>query len=58
MASNKLQVSDFDFDDIKANLKSFLQNQSEFQDYDFEGSGFAVLIRLTCLQYTLPRFQC
>jgi len=31
MASNKLQVSDFDFDDIKANLKSFLQDQSEFQ---------------------------
>jgi hypothetical protein len=46
MASNKLQVSDFDFDDIKANLKSFLQDQSEFQDYDFEGSGFAVLIDL------------
>jgi len=46
MASNKLTVSDFDFDDIKANLKSFLQDQSEFQDYDFEGSGFAVLIDL------------
>ena len=46
MASNKLQVSDFDFDDIKANLKSFLQDQSEFQDYDFDGSGFAVLIDL------------
>jgi len=46
MASNKLQVSDFDFDNIKANLKSFLQDQSEFQDYDFEGSGFAVLLDL------------
>ena len=46
MASNKLTVSDFDFDDIKANLKSFLQDQSEFQDYDFEGSGFAVLLDL------------
>jgi len=46
MASNKLQVSDFDFDDIKANLKTFLQDQSEFQDYDFEGSGFAVLLDL------------
>jgi len=46
MASNKLQVSDFDFDDIKANLKLFLQDQSEFQDYDFEGSGFAVLLDL------------
>ncbi len=46
MAINKLQVSDFDFDDIKANLKLFLQDQSEFQDYDFEGSGFAVLLDL------------
>ena len=44
MASNKLNVSDFDFDTIKANLKTFLQSQSEFQDYNFEGSGFAVLL--------------
>ena len=46
MASNKLEVSEFDFDDIKVNLKTFLQSQSEFQDYDFEGSGFAVLLDL------------
>ena len=44
MASNKLTVSDFDFDNVKTNLKTFLQGQSEFQDYDFEGSGFAVLL--------------
>ena len=44
MPSNKLEVSDFDFDDIKLNLKKFLQGQTEFQDYDFEGSGFAVLL--------------
>ena len=46
MASNKLEVSELDFDNIKSNLKIFLQNQSEFQDYDFEGSGFAVLLDL------------
>jgi hypothetical protein len=46
MASNKLEVSDFDFDDIKTNLKIFLGSQSEFQDYNFEGSGFAVLLDL------------
>ena len=39
MASNKLTVSDLDFDNVKSNLKTFLQSQSEFQDYDFEGSG-------------------
>jgi len=44
MASNKLNVSDFDFDAVKANLKTFLQSQAEFQDYNFEGSGFAVLL--------------
>lgn len=44
MASNKLEVSDFDFDNIKSNLKTFLQSQSEFSDYNFEGSGFAILL--------------
>jgi len=46
MAHHKLEVSALDFDDIKSNLKTFLQSQSEFQDYDFEGSGFAVLLDL------------
>ena len=44
MASNKFIVSDLDFDAIKLNLKSFLQDQPEFSDYNFEGSGFAVLL--------------
>src|SRR6056300_165597 len=46
MASNKLTVSDLDFDSIKLNLKTFLQSQAEFQDYNFEGSGFAILLDL------------
>ena len=44
MASNKFIVADLDFDTIKLNLKSFLQDQPEFSDYNFEGSGFAVLL--------------
>ena len=44
MASNKLVVSDFDFDNIKSNLKTFLQDQTQFSDYNFEGSGFAILL--------------
>ncbi len=44
MASNKLTVSNLDFDSIKTNLKTFLQSQSEFQDYNFEGSGFSILL--------------
>ena len=45
MATNRrIQVSDLDFDNIKANLKSFLQGQNEFSDYDFEGSAMSVLL--------------
>ena len=40
----KLTVSDLDFINIKQNLKSFLQSQSQFQDYDFEGSGLSILL--------------
>jgi len=46
MATNKLTVSDLDFDRIKDNLKTFLRSQAEFSDYDFEGSGFSVLLDL------------
>ena len=44
MASNKFVVSDLDFDAIKSNLRAFLQDQTQFSDYNFEGSGFAVLL--------------
>lgn len=45
MAANTvLTVTDLDFNSIKNNLKTFLQNQSRFQDYDFEGSGMSVLL--------------
>ena len=42
----KLNISQLDFDEIKGNLKRFLSNQSQFKDYDFEGSGMAVLMDL------------
>ena len=44
MASNRLTVTDLDFDTIKTNLKTYLQAQSEFTDYDFEASGLSVLL--------------
>ena len=40
----RLNVTEFDFDDIKENLKTFLRAQSQFTDYDFEGSGMSVLL--------------
>ena len=42
--SNKLVVSDYDFEAVKSNLKSFLQGQTSFQDYDFEGSSLNILL--------------
>ena len=42
--SKKLSVTDLDFEEIKTNLKTYLNAQSEFADYDFEGSGLAILI--------------
>jgi len=46
MATNKaaLRVTELDFDSIKENLKNYLRSQSEFQDFDFEGSGMSVLL--------------
>ena len=44
MANSKLEVSALDFDDIKQNLKTFMSQQSQFSDYNFEGSGMAVLM--------------
>ena len=42
--ATKLDISELDFDDIKLNLKTFLSQQDEFRDYDFEGSGMSVLL--------------
>jgi hypothetical protein len=47
MATNKnITTSELDFDAIKANLKTFLQGQDTFKDYDFEGAGLSVLLDL------------
>ena len=40
----RLRVTELDFDQIKDNLKIFLKQQDEFKDYDFEGSGFNILL--------------
>lgn len=39
-----LRVTELDFDSIRENLKNYLRSQSEFQDFDFEGSGMSVLL--------------
>ena len=40
----KMQITELDFDSIKDNLKTYLKGQSDFTDYDFEGSGLNILL--------------
>ena len=51
--ATKLEISQLDFDGIKDNLKTFLSQQDEFTDYDFEGAGMNVLLDvLASVSYT------
>jgi len=38
------QFTNLDFDQIKVQIKDFLRSNSNFTDFDFEGSNFSVLI--------------
>ena len=40
----KMEITQLDFDTIKSNLKTYLQGQTTFTDYDFEGSGMSILL--------------
>lgn len=44
MATKRIKVNSLDFDAIKGNFKNYLQGQSTFQDYDFEGSSLNILL--------------
>lgn len=45
MSSNSApQLTSLDFDTLKNSLKAFLQNQPQFADYNFEGSGLNILL--------------
>jgi len=40
----KLNITELDFDSIKAQLKDYMKGQTKFKDYDFEGSNISVLL--------------
>lgn len=47
MSTNRrINIADLEFDQIKINLKTFLQGQDLFSDYDFDGSNMSVLLDL------------
>jgi hypothetical protein len=39
-----IKSTDLDFDQIKENLKTYLESKSEFSDYDFEASGLSNIL--------------
>ena len=40
----KMEITELGFDEIKSNLKTYLKGQSQFTDYDFEGSGLNIML--------------
>lgn len=42
--NNRIKTTELDFDEIKSNLKEFMRGQSQFSDYDFDGSGLSILL--------------
>ncbi|MCX8008238.1 MAG: hypothetical protein N3A54_00885 [Patescibacteria group bacterium] len=39
-----MKVSELNFNEIKENIKNYLANNTDFTDYNFEGSGLSILI--------------
>lgn len=42
--TNKLKITELDFDSIKSALKTYLKGQTEFEGYDFDGSAMNILL--------------
>lgn len=45
VTTNKL-ISDLDFETIRANIAAFIANNTNFTDYNFEGSGLSYLMNI------------
>src|SRR5210317_438486 len=42
--ANKLKITELDFESNKQQFIDYLKSQSQFKDYDFEGSNMSVLL--------------
>ena len=40
----KLNISELDFEAVKSQFKEYLQSQTQFKDYNFDGSNMSVLL--------------
>ena len=52
------QFTNLDFDQIKIQIKDYLRANSNFTDFDFEGSNFSVLIDTLAYNTYISAFQC
>lgn len=55
-ANSSISLVNLDFDTLKASLKTYLTNQSLFQDYDFDGSNMSVLLDILSYNTYLNTF--
>lgn len=46
MAENTLMIAGLDFNQIKANLKTYLSNHTSFTDHNFDGSALSALLNV------------
>lgn len=51
------QYSSLDFDQIKSSIKDYLRANSNFTDFDFEGSNFSVLIDILAYNTYITAFN-
>jgi len=56
MANANITLTSLDFADYKASLKTFLQSQAQFKDYNFDGSNLSVILDLLTYNTYLNAF--
>ena len=55
--TSKISVTELDFDEIKSSLVTYLKSQSEFSDYNFEGSSLNVLMDILAYNTHMNSFM-
>ena len=55
--TNKIDITSLDFDGIKESIKTYMNGQTEFQDYDFEGSGLNILMDMLAYNTSMNAYM-
>ena len=51
------QFTSLDFDEIKASIKDYIKANTEFTDYDYEGTNLSVLINILAYNTYLTAYN-